>query len=90
LGDVLGREGGFEVVFRDPSGNVAAQLRSRGWVLDSNPDESSIICTSEGDAQRALDDIRGAGGVVVSYRAVTRSLEDVFLEGVAPRKEGRT
>jgi ABC-2 type transport system ATP-binding protein len=55
---------------------------------DANGKESMIVLESEGDAQRVLDDVRRAGGVVVRYRPVGRSLEEVFLEGVGSNEGG--
>ncbi len=85
LDEVLGRGGGFEIVFRDAGGAIASKLRARGWSPETKDEESRIVVANEADAQRALDDLRAEGGVVVHYRATARSLEEVFLEDVSAR-----
>lgn len=85
LDEVVGRGSGFEVVYRDTTGSVAERMRDKGIVAEKADDCVRVVINDEADAQRALDEIRAGGGVIVRYQLVGRSLEDAFIEGVKAR-----
>ncbi len=83
LDEIVGAENGFEVTFRDSGDAAGAALRAAGFAPAPAGDERRVQVVAETDAQRAIDVVRAAGGVVTGYRATSRSLEDVFIEGVS-------
>ncbi|HEU4365453.1 MAG TPA: ABC transporter ATP-binding protein, partial [Candidatus Krumholzibacteria bacterium] len=87
LDEVIGGSGVVEITFRDAGGAAAGRLRALGL----EPAGAGLVnAPDEAAAQRALDAIRGAGGVVTGYKAAARTLEEVFIEdvtGVAGAKE---
>ena len=80
LRDVLGEARGYEIAFRDTI-NTLADLRQSGEVESDGA--CRIMADDEADAQRLIDKIRAADGVIVRYQAIGRSLEEAFIEGIA-------
>ena len=85
LDSVLGSGRGFEIVFRDPADTVTAELTARGITVETLENGTRIASNDEAEAQRLLDLIRGAGGVIVRYQAIGRSLEETFIQDIAGR-----
>jgi ABC-2 type transport system ATP-binding protein len=79
LDEVLAGRSGVELTFRDAGGAAAGRLRALG--LEPS-DPGTVLAPDEASAQRALDAIRAAGGVVTGYKPATRSLEEVFIQDV--------
>jgi ABC-2 type transport system ATP-binding protein len=78
--DVIGRSRGVEILFRDSGTAAAERLAAMGL----KPTEAgSVTAPDEEAAQRALDAIRAAGGVITGYKAAARTLEEVFIQDVA-------
>ncbi len=85
LESVLGTGRGFEIVFRDPSGEVLRALTASGAALEQLENAHRITADDEAVAQRVLDQIRAAGGIIVRYQAIGRSLEETFIQDIAGR-----
>ena len=83
LDSVLGSGRGFEVIFRDSSGSVSAELAARGVSSEELENGRRVTVSDEADAQRLLDLIRAGGGIIVRYQAVGRSLEETFIQEIA-------
>ncbi len=85
LASVLGTGRGFEIVFRDASGDVSRDLAARGTAIEELENNRRIAVNDEAEAQRLLDQIRAGGGVIVRYQAIGRSLEETFIQDIAGR-----
>ena len=85
LESVLSSGRGFEIVFRDPSGSVFAELAARGVSSEELENGRRVTVNDETEAQRLLDLIRASGGIIVRYQAIGRSLEETFIQDIAGR-----
>jgi ABC-2 type transport system ATP-binding protein len=79
LEEVVGRSRGVEVAFRDSGTAAAERLRAMGL---QPADGGTVTAPDEESAQRALDAIRAAGGVITGYKPAARTLEEVFIQDV--------
>ncbi|HEX5132787.1 MAG TPA: ABC transporter ATP-binding protein [Candidatus Krumholzibacteria bacterium] len=79
LEEVIAGSRGVEMTFRDDGGAVAAALQALGL---SPVEPGRVVAVDEATGQRALDAVRGAGGVVTGYKAASRTLEEVFIQDI--------
>lgn len=79
LDEVIAGSRGVEVTFRDVDGSAAGRLRALGMEPAA---AGTVTAPDEAAAQRALDAIRSAGGIVTGYKPATRSLEEVFIQDI--------
>lgn len=84
LSEIVGAHSGYEITFTDPTGAIAAQLKTLG--LAANPAEELMQTATDDEAlaQRAVDVIRAYDGTLKAFTPRTRTLEDVFLNTVGP------